>query len=523
MTDRGEPGHAGRRRADERRHAAPCPDGARRRTSTSCSPRSTPTPAPTCRSSSARPGRRSPVAVRSFSAALRRLDPTTRDFEQIDTPRRRQGDVELRRATTSRVLTTAISDARRRSSPASCGASNAVFGTFAQEDASVSSSHRPAPGALARSHGSLGQAGATARLAGRRARRTAPDGPLLAPAERASQSCSRSTAARPQAPDRPVHASPPSRRWRARAGGRRPRRECHAATSTSALGVLNTLPQRARLQRRRPSQPGFLFYLDWLSHDLDSVAEHLRRRRGARSAARSSSRRRARSSSAPRRRRIPRSAWPSASQPAQPRGALRGVDGASGATAADPMQKLAPSYARIAPYRRLRPVCLACASSCGVLRRDRAAAGQGLPLRHRLPAGRAARRAGRRADQRRQRRHGRRPHPDRAGRDDRHAPDPGALRARAARMRGSAAGQDAARRDVRRPVAGHPGRPAVADGGTLGAAAGGAQSVQLDEIYRTFDARDPGCVPDLAPGSRRLGSPADGAASTRRSASSTRS
>ena len=104
-----------------------------------------------------------------------------------------------------------------------------------------------------------------------------------------------------------------------------------------------------------------------------------------------------------------------------------------------------------------------------------------------VPRGDAAREGGRRADLRRPGRQGQddraRQHDGPHGRDDR-ARD--ALRAAAVGRPRDPAPEDAAGRDLRRADAGHPDAPTVPEGGTL---RGGqvAPTVQLDEIFRTFD------------------------------------
>ena len=202
-----------------------------------------------------------------LSAALRRFDPTTRDFEEINRLLAKRSD-DLAEVTHNLALLTSAISTRDDELANLVRASNQVFSAFARENQALSSTIDKLPGALTAANSSLGKLATTGTLAQSALGALQPTAKNLAPAERASQTLFRSTtgvlknqigpfttAAQPTVSElvptaeKLVESTP---------------------NLTSALGVLNTFFNELAYNPG-PSQPGFLFYLDWLNHNLNSV------------------------------------------------------------------------------------------------------------------------------------------------------------------------------------------------------------------------------------------------------------
>ncbi len=203
-----------------------------------------------------------------LSAALRRFDPTTRDFELINRY------LVARHQNLSRVIhnfailaealgtrDTQLSNLVR--------ASNAVFATFAQENANVSATVAKLPGALGEINSSLGKVTKTAQLSNSALTALRPTAVALAPAERASQTLFKTTTPVIRNQIRPfVRAANPT-----------VAKLIPAATSLSAaspnltttFSVLGTFFNELAYNPGSPSNPGYLFYLAWANHNLNSA------------------------------------------------------------------------------------------------------------------------------------------------------------------------------------------------------------------------------------------------------------
>ncbi len=203
----------------------------------------------------------------TLSADLRRLDPTTLAIEQISSRLvARQSDISAVVRDLA-LLTTAIGDRDTQLSEL-VDASNSLFATFAHEDASVSSTVAQLPGALSQVRGSLTQLAGTAHLTDQALSGLLPTAQALAPAGQALTAFFAKT--------RPVitrqigpftHAAQPA--VAALATGSRSLAAATPKLSTT-LGVLNTLFNELAYPGSS-TRPGYLFYLPWAAHNLDSV------------------------------------------------------------------------------------------------------------------------------------------------------------------------------------------------------------------------------------------------------------
>ncbi len=203
-----------------------------------------------------------------LSAALRRFDPTTRDFELISralVSRR----VAIARVTHNLAILVAAIGTKDDELANLVRASNAVFGTFAQENANVSATVAKLPGALSEINTSLGKVTTTAQLANSALGGLLPTAHALAPAERAGQTLFKTTT--------PVIANQLSPFVRAAQPTLAPlvpaAHSLAAATPnlTSAFGVLSTFLNELAYNTGSSTKPGYLFYLPWANHNINSA------------------------------------------------------------------------------------------------------------------------------------------------------------------------------------------------------------------------------------------------------------
>ena len=202
-----------------------------------------------------------------LSAALRRFDPTTRDFELISRAlvHRR---VSLERVIHNLSILTAAISTKDTQLANLVRASNAVFATFANENASVSATVAKLPGALSELDHSLGKVTTTAQLANTALGGLRPAARALAPAERANQVLFKTTAPVIQKQLGPfaVAAQPT-------VAALGPAAESLGAASpqlASTLAVLNTFFNELAYNPS-PSNPNYLFYLAWAGHNANSA------------------------------------------------------------------------------------------------------------------------------------------------------------------------------------------------------------------------------------------------------------
>ncbi len=203
-----------------------------------------------------------------LSAAFRRFDPTTRDFELInrDLVARRQDISEV--IHNFAILAEAIGTKDTQLANL-VRASNAVFATFAQENANVSATVAKLPGALGEINSSLGKVATTARLSNSALTDLRPTAVALAPAERASQTLFKTTTPIIQNQIRPfVRAANPT------VAALVPAATSLSAASpnlTTTFKVLSTFFNELAYNPGSPTNPGYLFYLAWANHNLNSA------------------------------------------------------------------------------------------------------------------------------------------------------------------------------------------------------------------------------------------------------------
>ncbi len=202
-----------------------------------------------------------------LSAALRRLDPTTHDLALISHQLvgRRQ---HVGRVVHNLAILTAAIGTRDTQLADLVRASNAVLQTVAQENADVSATLGQLPGTLTNLRSSLGQLTTTAQLANSALGSLRPSARALVPALPASQTLFDKTT-----PVLRDQIGPFARAAQPTVTELTPAARSLAAATpnlTSTFGVLNTFLDELAYNPGA-SRPGYLFYLGWAAHDLDSV------------------------------------------------------------------------------------------------------------------------------------------------------------------------------------------------------------------------------------------------------------
>ena len=204
---------------------------------------------------------------RALAATLKRFDPTARDLQLIAKALEvRQADISSSIHNFSRLIE-ALGE-KDKQLTALLSASNTVFKTFAAEDQSVQSTLRLLPGALAKTEAGLGKVSTAFNAVGPTLAELHPFASSLAPAERASIPFFKqstpvfSTEIRPFARQilPTLQAIKPDTEELA---------ESFPQLSTS-FSVLNEFFNELAYNPGR-SKGGFLFFLDWANHNLDSV------------------------------------------------------------------------------------------------------------------------------------------------------------------------------------------------------------------------------------------------------------
>jgi phospholipid/cholesterol/gamma-HCH transport system substrate-binding protein len=202
-----------------------------------------------------------------LAAALKRFDPTSRLTEEIAQQlEARAGNVE-RSIHNFRLLTEALGGKDQQLS-ALVDASNAVFKTFASEDASFKKTLRLLPGALHKTGVGLGKLAAATHVLGPTLHKLEPFARALGPANEATRKLSEKTTPIIKSEIRPfareilpvVNELGPTTENLSKALPK-------LAASFSVLDeFFNEIAYNPG-----PSKGGFLFFLDWGNHDLNSV------------------------------------------------------------------------------------------------------------------------------------------------------------------------------------------------------------------------------------------------------------
>jgi phospholipid/cholesterol/gamma-HCH transport system substrate-binding protein len=202
-----------------------------------------------------------------LAAALKRFDPTSRLTEEIAQQlEARAGNVE-RSIHNFRLLTEALGGKDQQLS-ALVDSANAVFKTFASEDASFKKTLVLLPGALHKTGVGLGKLAAATRVLGPTLHKLEPFARALGPANEATRKLSEKTAPIIKSEIRPfareilpvVNELGPTTENLSKA----------LPKLASSFSVLNEFFNELAYNPG-PSKGGFLFFLDWGNHDLNSV------------------------------------------------------------------------------------------------------------------------------------------------------------------------------------------------------------------------------------------------------------
>ncbi len=202
-----------------------------------------------------------------LAAALKRFDPTARLTEEIAQQLEiRHGNVE-RSIHNFRLLTQALGGKDQQLSEL-VDASNAVFATFAKEDASFKKTLALLPGALHKTGVGLGKLAAATHVLGPTLRKLEPFARALGPANEATRKLSEKTTPIIKNEIRPfareilpvVNELGPTTQNLSQA----------LPKLAASFSVLNEFFNELAYNPG-PSKGGFLFFLDWGNHDLNSV------------------------------------------------------------------------------------------------------------------------------------------------------------------------------------------------------------------------------------------------------------
>jgi phospholipid/cholesterol/gamma-HCH transport system substrate-binding protein len=204
---------------------------------------------------------------RALAATLKRFDPTARDLQLISKA------LEARQANIAgsihnfRLLIQALGD-KDKQLTALLSASNSVFKTFASEDQSVQSTLRQLPSALAKTEQGLGKVSTAFNAVGPTLAELHPFASSLAPGERASIPFFKQTT-----PVFKTEIRPFARQILPTLQLIEPDTKQLAESFpqlTTSFSVLNEFFNELAYNPGK-SQGGFLFFLDWANHNLDSV------------------------------------------------------------------------------------------------------------------------------------------------------------------------------------------------------------------------------------------------------------
>jgi phospholipid/cholesterol/gamma-HCH transport system substrate-binding protein len=202
-----------------------------------------------------------------LAAALKRFDPTARLTEEIAQQlEARAGNVE-RAIHNFRLLTEALGGKDQQLSEL-VDSANAVFKTFASEDTSFKKTLQLLPGALHKTGVGLGKLAAATHVLGPTVRKLEPFARALGPANEATRKLSEKTAPIIKSEIRPfareilpvVNELGPTTENLSKA----------LPKLAASFSVLNEFFNEIAYNPG-PSKGGFLFFLDWGNHDLNSV------------------------------------------------------------------------------------------------------------------------------------------------------------------------------------------------------------------------------------------------------------
>jgi phospholipid/cholesterol/gamma-HCH transport system substrate-binding protein len=204
---------------------------------------------------------------KALSATLKRFDPTARDVQEISQQLEARHANIARSIHNFRLLMEALGGKDKQLAEL-VDASNAVFKTFGEEDQNVQSTLHLLPGALKKTQSGLSKLGVAARVLGPTLKELRPFASSLGPAEEKAQPFLKTTTPIFKSQIRPfarqvlpvINELQPDTQELSEAFPK-------LATSFSVLNELfNEFAYNPGAK-----QGGFLFFLDWGSHDLNSV------------------------------------------------------------------------------------------------------------------------------------------------------------------------------------------------------------------------------------------------------------
>ena len=204
----------------------------------------------------------------ALSAALKRFDPTARYTEEI------AQQLEIRHANVARsihnfrLLVQALGGKDQQLSQL-VDASNAVFATFAKEDASFKKTLALLPGALHKTGVGLGKLATATHVLAPTLHQLEPFARALGPANEATRKLALKTTPIIKNEVRPFAQGNPARRQRTGPIDTEPR--AGAAETRGRASPCSTNSSTRSPTTPGASKGGFLFFLDWGNHDLNSV------------------------------------------------------------------------------------------------------------------------------------------------------------------------------------------------------------------------------------------------------------
>jgi phospholipid/cholesterol/gamma-HCH transport system substrate-binding protein len=204
---------------------------------------------------------------KAFSATLKRFDPLAREVQRI------AEQLEIRHANIARsihnfrLLIEALGGKDKQLAQL-VDASNAVFAVFAKQDQNVQSTLRLLPGALAKTRSGLGKLAVATDVLGPTLRELHPFAVSLGPANEATRRLSLKTT-----PIFRDQIRPFARQILPTISALRPDTQNLAEAFPKLATSFSVLNEFFNELAANPgtSQPGFLFYLDWGNHNLNSV------------------------------------------------------------------------------------------------------------------------------------------------------------------------------------------------------------------------------------------------------------
>jgi phospholipid/cholesterol/gamma-HCH transport system substrate-binding protein len=204
---------------------------------------------------------------RAFSATLKRFDPLARETQRI------AQQLEIRHANVARSihnfrLVVEALGGKDKQLAQLVEASNAVFAVFAKEDANVQSTLHLLPGALAKTRSGLGKLATATAVLGPTLHELHPFASSLRSANEATRRLSLKTT-----PIIRDEVRPFARQILPTISQLHPDTQALSETFPKLATSFSVLNQFFNELAASPSngQPGFLFYLDWGNHNLNSV------------------------------------------------------------------------------------------------------------------------------------------------------------------------------------------------------------------------------------------------------------